>query len=65
MDCQGAQEEPEGRPGRPEDLETAKRYAPWLLYLSLVLHAFLLAFPMLPGNLNTKSIRLLIFAGFY
>jgi hypothetical protein len=49
MDCQGAQEE-SGRPGRPEDLKTARRRPPWLLYLSLVLHASLLVPPVLPGN---------------
>ena len=28
MDCQGAQEEPEGRPGGPADLETAREGCP-------------------------------------
>ena len=49
MDCQGVQEEPEGRPGGPGDLETARGGSP-LFYPSLVLLAFLLAIPGLPGN---------------
>ena len=47
LDCQGAQEEPEGRPGGPVNLQTARGVP---RALSLVLLAFLLALPGLPGN---------------
>ena len=50
MDCQGAQVEPEGRPGGPGDLKTATGHPPLLLHLSLVLLAFLLALPGIPDN---------------
>ena len=41
MDCQVAQEEPEGRPGGPGDPRTCRWGRPSLFYLSLVLLAFL------------------------
>ena len=50
MDSQGAQEEPEGRPRGQGDLKTARGALPQLFYLSLVLLAFRLALPGLPGN---------------
>ena len=50
MDCQRAQALPEGRRGGPVDLETARVFLPSLLYLSLDILAFLLAFAGLPGN---------------
>ena len=48
MDCQEAQEEPEGRPREP--LKQPGGLPPELFYLSLVLLAFLLALPGLPSN---------------
>ena len=50
MDCQGARQEPERRPGGPGDPETARGDLPYLFYFSLVLLAFLLALPGPPGN---------------
>ena len=50
MDCQGAQEEPEGRQGGLGNFKTARGGPPYLFRLSLVLLAFLLALPEFPGN---------------
>ena len=50
MACQGAQEEPEGRLGGPEDIKTARRGPSKLFYPSLIILVFLLALPGLPGS---------------
>ena len=56
MDCQGVQEKPEERPRGQYNLKVARGSPSYLFYFPLVLGAFLLALPGLPGNSSSSPI---------